>query len=85
MKKFLLVLMVMALSGCAQFWHTYVEEPQNIVQDPHYNRYQEGLRKIEHSYLISEIDYATYLQRKNQLDEVYAQEVQERESKLSGQ
>ncbi len=85
MKKFLVVLCVAVLvAGCAESFRKYVEEPNTIFRDPHYAQYQEKLRALEHEYLVDEIDYATYLERKNDLDEQYAKEVQEREAVISG-
>ena len=83
MKKLMGLFLILALAGCAQSLSEYMEQPQTILRDPHYAKYQESLRAIEHQYLLDEIDYATYLQKKRELDDRYAQEVQEREKKLS--
>ena len=84
MKKILMVFLVVIFAGCAETWRGYMEEPQTILRDPHYAQYQDKLRGIEHAYLINEIDYATYLQKKKELDEQYSKEIKDREAMLNG-
>lgn len=85
MKNVLLLLAVIMSAGCAETFQDYLEQPQTILRDPHYAKYQDAQRELEHAYLINEIDYVEYLEKKKDLDERYAREVQDREAIVGGE
>lgn len=74
MKKILIVVFMFLFFGCTK------EELKTFVKDPHYAKSQEELDALEKSYLNKEISYAVYLERKNELEGNYDNEVKEREN-----
>ena len=84
MKKMIVVLMVFLLMGCADKLNSYLDNPETIIQDPHYAEYQAQLDALEHKYLQKEISYAEYLEKKSQLDDTYTKEVKERNEVIYG-
>ena len=75
-----LFLLSLVLTGCADKLQGYLDDPGTLLQDPHFMEYQESLDRAESQYLRKEITYAEYLDRKNRLDEKYAQDVLERQN-----
>ena len=57
----------------------------SIIKDPHFADYQKKLDKLESQYLNKEISYADYVAKKEELDNVYTKEVQERDEIISGE
>ena len=81
MKKWLLFVLLTVFMGCeygAEKVRTYIDEPQTLIQDPHFMGYQEKMDALESSYLRKEMTYAEYLEQKKQLEEDYSREVQKR-------
>jgi hypothetical protein len=88
MKKFLIVVFVFVLFGCAenqQRFRSYVDDPGTFLKDPHYAEYQENLNDLESSYLSKEISYSEYLKQKSQLDNDYERDVQRRTKTIYGE
>jgi hypothetical protein len=81
MKKGLLLLCVCVMCGCT-YGQDYLEHPGTIIRDPHFAEYQKNLDDLERQYLHKEITYAEYIQQKDELDETYEWEVQERNRKI---
>ena len=71
--------------GCADKLTSYLDDPGTIIQDPHYAEYEKQLQQLEHQYLQKEIDYAQYVEKKSQLDDVYTKEVKERNAVIYGE
>ena len=78
-RKILLAVLALALVGCADKIEGYLENPQTIVQDPHFGEYQQKLDDLEKKYLSRKITYAEYLEQKKGIDKIYTKEVQHRE------
>ncbi len=57
---------------------SYLNEPSTIIEDPHYSSYKEKKDAMESKYLRKEITYSEYLDETQKLDDMYAQEVDER-------
>jgi hypothetical protein len=76
-KEFLLVCMIF-LGGCAESLETYVNNPSEIVRDPHFKQYEQSLAGLESDYLNKKITYVEYVEKKKQMDDQYTQEVEER-------
>ena len=72
-------LLILLLAGCARSLETYVEHPETILRDPHFEGYQENLDALESQYLNKKITYAQYLEQKKQLENTYNKEVRQRE------
>ena len=85
MKKIIWVVFIFILVGCSagkEKIETYVDEPQNILQDPGFATYREQLEAFEKQYLRKKITYAQYLEHKKELDEKYAKEAAELNEKI---
>jgi hypothetical protein len=85
MKNIALIVMTVMLFGCAykgENLETYVDEPANILKDPHYGHYKEERDALESQYLRKEIDYAVYTQKIEELDAKYNKEVDQRNAIL---
>ena len=84
MKKLLIVLFVVFVSGCAsttERLEAIVDDPGAILQDPGYASYQQKLDDLEKQQLQKKITYDEYLKQKNKIEEDYAREVhQQRET-----
>ena len=80
-KKSLLLICAVMLCGCT-YGQNYLENPEDILIDPHFARYQENRDDLERQYLHKEITYAEYIEQKNRLDSQYDKEVQERTEKI---
>ena len=86
MNRIVIVLMVLALSGCTYTGQDpvkYLEEPQTIIQDPHFTQYKGKRDALESQYLNKEITYAEYVEQTKALDDQYNQEVEKREEIIS--
>ena len=83
MKKNILILVVLALSGCTYEGKNYFEQPQYLIRDPHFSDYQSKRDTLESKYLNKEITYADYVQQRDELDKNYSKEVQTRESNMA--
>lgn len=68
--------------GCSYNIEKVITDPVSILRDPHYAQYQKALDELESEYLQKNITYAEYLEKKNQLEEDYTREVQEREQEI---
>lgn len=85
MKTLLCAICLVAVAGCSYSGRTlqsYFEDPRSFIKDPHFAQYQEKRDTLERKYLNDEISYAEYSLSMDELDETYAGEVQERNSKL---
>ena len=85
MKKIIFIMLMFVLVGCSvgkEKLETYIDEPENIIKDPHFTSYKEKLDALESEYLKKKITYAEYLDRKKELDDTYAKEVKERSEKI---
>ncbi|OGX28084.1 MAG: hypothetical protein A2787_04890 [Omnitrophica WOR_2 bacterium RIFCSPHIGHO2_01_FULL_48_9] len=80
MKKYLLILMACFFASCS-----YLNNPETLLQDPHYAAYKDKSDALGHEYLQGKIAYPEYLERKKQLDDNYSQEVQDRNAKIAGE
>jgi hypothetical protein len=83
MKKGLFLVLGLVLVGCAykgQTFESYIDEPENILRDPHYASYQDQADMLEKDYLSKKISYAEYMEKKSELENKYSKEVKERES-----
>ncbi len=80
MRKILMIGLLLAVVGCA---YTQ-EEVKEFVRDPHYMQYQQKLNDVERLYLDDKISYPEYLKRKEQIDNQYTKEVQNREGIIHG-
>lgn len=74
-----LIVLSLVLTGCADKIQGYIDEPQTLLQDPHFAEYQETQDKLEGQYLRKEITYAEYLERKGRIEDKYTKEVQDRQ------
>lgn len=81
MKKSLLLILVLTMLGCS-YGQDYLENPDTFIRDPHFAEYQRRRDHLEKIYLHKDITYAQYVEQKNQIDETYAREVQERNNKI---
>lgn len=79
MKKFFVLLTLIALTGCADKIQSYIEHPRQLIEDPHFAAYERERSQLESSYLKEEIGYPEYLEQKEQLDRDYARDVLDRE------
>ena len=79
--KALLVLCVLAFLGCS-YGQNYLENPEMLLEDPHFANYKQDRDALELQYLHKEITYAEYIEQRNQLDETYDKEVQQRNQKI---
>jgi len=84
MKTLLLVLLCALLAGCSSA-NSFLDDPGSILKDPHFAEYQRKEVNLERSYLHGQIDYAEFLERKKQLDEDYARDVQSRDAIIRGE
>ena len=82
MNKMLVFLMGIFLAGCTYEGKNYFEQPQYLIQDPHFSDYKEKRDALESKYLSKEITYADYLKQMKELDETYSKEVQAREANI---
>jgi hypothetical protein len=80
-RKSLLLVCALTLFGCS-YGQDYLENPDTFIRDPHFAGYQKKRDNLEKSYLRRDITYAQYMEERNQIDETYAQEVQERDNKI---
>ncbi len=80
-----LTLALVSVLGCAsgeQRLEGYLQQPETFLKDPHFTSYKEKLDALESDFLKKKITYAEYLDKKKELDETYAKEVQERSEKI---
>ena len=88
-KKMILLCLVCVLAGCTyageRDLEDYVNDPKTWITDPHFANYEKDRDALERQYLQRDISYAEYLEKQKALDEKYAQEVQERNEKISGE
>lgn len=80
-KKSIVLLCLLGIFGCS-YGQNYLENPETFIRDPHFTSYKKNRDDLESSYLRKEITYAEYIEQRDQLDEKYSQEVQERNSKV---
>ena len=80
-KKGLLLFCIAALIGCT-YGQGYLDNPPSFIRDPHFAEYKEDRDDLEIQYLHKEITYAEYIKEKDEMDETYAREVQERNDKI---
>ena len=88
MKQFMTLLLITVLAGCAykgKNLQQYLNEPQSLIRDPHFEGYKNSRDEVESLYLKKKITYAEYLEKVKQMDEVYAKEVQERNTKITSE
>ena len=82
MKKGSLILIFsLLLMGCSvgkEKLEFYVDNPNMLIEDPHFKGYEESLNQLESEYLSKKITYAEYLKKKKELDDQYDKEVQQR-------
>jgi len=86
MKKIILFLTLVFMFGCSyegKQLGSYLEDPGSIIKDPHFEEYQSKRDDLESQYLRKEITYAEYLEKLNELEEMYSKEVQERQQVIS--
>lgn len=89
MKNIVLLLMVVLLVGCSTYEYegkslgAYLENPGDILKDPHFAAYKEKRDVLESQYLREEIPYAVYVTKRQELDDQYNKEVLERENKVN--
>jgi hypothetical protein len=83
MKKQWLLVCVIFLAGCAESLETYVNDPSEIIRDPHFKQYEQSLAALESDYLNKKITYAEYVEKKKEIDDQYTQEVEERNDVLN--
>jgi hypothetical protein len=76
MKKSLVFIGALLLFGCS--YGGYLENPEKIIRDPHFAEYKDKRDILESAYLRKEITYAEYIEQRDELDEKYDKEVQER-------
>ncbi len=87
MKNLVMVVLTIMLmgTGCSsQKIMGYIDEPQTILKDPHYEEHKAKLEQLEKSYLAGEMEYDQYLLKKKEMEDEYAKEVQEREAIIRG-
>ena len=85
MKKIVIFMIVLFLGGCSATQErltNYLDQPETILQDPHFADYKTKLDELESQYLHKKITYASYLEQKKELDDTYAKEVKERGDKI---
>lgn len=80
-KKSLLLVCAVVLLGCT-YGQDYIDNPVSFIRDPHFTEYKDHRDDLELQYLHKEITYAEYVKAKDELDETYAKEVQERNDKI---
>jgi len=86
MKKIIYFFLAMTLIGCTyegQNLRTYLEDPGSIVKDPHFSDYKEKRDALESQYLRKEITYAEYVEKMEELDVKYENEVRQRDTIIS--
>ncbi|MBN1870203.1 MAG: hypothetical protein JW847_06500 [Candidatus Omnitrophica bacterium] len=83
-KKSLLLSCALVLFGCT-YGQNYLENPETLIQDPHFANYKENRDGLERQYLHKEITYAEYIEQRDHLDAKYDREVQERTNKIISQ
>ena len=88
MKRTVIVLMgLIFAAGCSykgEDLNTYLENPSQIIKDPHFSHYQEKRDSLESQYLSKEISYADYVKQLEELDDQYSKEVQDRTDIITG-
>lgn len=85
-KAWVVLLLVVGCAGCSyegQKLSAYFENPRALIKDPHFTTYKSKRDALERQYLSKEITYADYVKGMDRLDDTYAQEVQERDAKIS--
>ena len=75
MRKMIVLYLIFLLWGCSYG----TEKLKTLVTDPHYAGHQKDLDELEKSYLDGKLTYPQYLDKKKQLEDGYAKEVQTRE------
>ena len=86
MNYFIIIFSLLLSAGCTytgQNPQTYIDEPETILQDPHYGSYQQQSDDLERQYLEKKITYADYLEQKKALDDQYSKDVKKRDMILS--
>ena len=83
LKKMIYVVLALGLVGCSHSFESYVENPTDIIMDPHFGDYQQKASDLESDYLNKKMTYVEYLQKKKDLDNGYSKEVKERENIIS--
>ncbi len=81
MKKIIVFILICLCAGCSYG----TKLGAKLIKDPHYAEYQEQAGELERTYLDGKMTYPEYLEKKKQLDDKYAQEVQEREETIHQQ
>jgi hypothetical protein len=61
----------------------YLENPRTIMRDPHFAEYKDQRDQLEREYLRKEITYDEYILQRDELDNIYSKEVQERQEKMT--
>ena len=82
MKKILAFCFIFIL-GCSYGGdkiQTIMDDPKTLLEDPLSVEHQQALDDLEKEYLHQNITYAEYLERKKQIEEDYARDVQKRET-----
>ena len=80
------VVLLLSSSGCSsQKIMSYMEEPETLLKDPHYEGYKQDLNNLEKDYLDKKIEYAKYLEKRKEIEEKYSKEVQTREAIIRGE
>ena len=81
MNNILLITLLLIVAGCAgegERFRSYLDHPEYLIKDPHYEEYQEVKDNLERQYLRKDISYADYMQKVSELDDQYSREVHKR-------
>lgn len=78
MRKYFVAVALLFCLGCS----AGMERMETLMKDPHYQKHQQALDDLEHVYLQKQISYAEYDEKKKELEDTYAKEVQQREQKI---
>lgn len=81
MKKGFILLLFMCIVGCSNGgadFANYLENPRELIRDPHYSQYKADRDALESQYLHKEITYAEYMEQVRIIDDNYTKEVDER-------
>ncbi len=81
MSRVIMLVLIVALCGCSYGGDQF----KSLVADPHFAQYKEKLDDLEHNRLAGTISYSEYVEKKKELDDTYAKEVEERENVIHGQ
>lgn len=81
MKKVILLLIIVGLSGCSygkQHVEFMLDNPPGVLEDSLYAGYEAQFEDLESQYLQKEISYAEYVEKKSDLEDRYTQEANRR-------